>query len=80
LTSLPPTGSSIDRGVGDAAANQLDLLLLDQVGDVLLAAGGEVVEDAHLVAFFDERVCEIGADETCAAGHEIMRHTRVLLS
>ncbi len=36
--------------------DQLDLLLLDELGDVLLAPGGEVVEDAHPLARADERV------------------------
>ena len=59
---------------------QLDLLLLDELGDVLLAAGGEVVEDADLLAALDERVRQIGADEAGAAGDEVMGHDRVLLS
>ena len=38
--------------------------------EVLALAGGEVVEDGHLVAALDERVDEVRADEAGAAGDE----------
>src|SRR5207248_3115921 len=40
--------------------------------EVWLAPGGEVVDDDHCVARLDERVGDMRADETCAAGHEYL--------
>ena len=40
------------------------------VGQVLALAGGEVVDDRHLVAALDQRVDEVRADEAGAAGDE----------
>ena len=38
--------------------------------DVLAAAGGQVVDDGHVVAARDERVDEMGADEARSTGDD----------
>ena len=38
--------------------------------EVLALAGGEVVDDGHLVAAIEERVDEVGADEAGSAGDQ----------
>src|ERR1017187_6513649 len=40
---------------------------LEQVLDVLSAAGAEVVKDDYAVATLDQRVCEVAAEESSAA-------------
>ena len=47
-----------------------DLDVVGDVGEVLAAAGGEVVEHAHPVAAREQRAHEVRADEAGAAGDE----------
>ena len=42
--------------------------------EVGAASGGEVVEDADVVAALEQRLDEVRADEACAAGDEDLRH------
>ena len=37
---------------------------------ILPPAGGEIVDNHHVMAFFDETVDEMGSYESCAAGDE----------
>src|SRR6185436_838758 len=53
-------------GVDDDAEARVAL----DVPDVVEAAGGKVVEHDDVVAAGQERVCEMGADESTTAGDE----------
>ena len=44
----------------------------ERVLEVLPLAGGEVVDDGHLVAALEQRVDEVRSDETGAAGDECL--------
>ena len=48
----------------------IDLVEARPLGEVLALAGGEVVDDGHLVAAGDEGVDDVGADEAGSACHE----------
>src|SRR5690606_2982291 len=56
--------------VGDVVSDQLEVGLLEQVGDVELLAGEEVVDADDVVAFVDEAGAEVRANEAGAAGDE----------
>jgi hypothetical protein len=60
----------VDGGlVGDGAADELEAGALAEGGDVVEAAGGEVVEDGDAGAgLAEEALGEVGADEAGAAG------------
>ena len=63
---------ALDRGeVGDVGGDQPGALG-HGVGDVLPAAGREVVDDRHLVAARDQRVDEVRADESGAAADQCL--------
>src|SRR5579862_208050 len=64
-----------DRVVHALVATQLPLDDLDvEPGEVLAAAGREVVEHAHVVAALEQAPDEVGADEAAAAGDEDTHH------
>src|SRR5262249_10462891 len=65
-------------GKGDAALEEGDVSA--EGGDVFALSGGEVVEDADLVARVQKAGDQVGADETGAAGHETGFHGGVLVS
>src|SRR5207247_10733761 len=61
----------LDQGlVGDRALDEAQPGVPQDGLEVLGPAGGEVVEDDHLVPLAQERLGEVGADEAGAAGHE----------
>jgi hypothetical protein len=39
---------------------------------------GEIIEDSDIVAFFDQMVNEVAADETGAARNEDLSHTKTV--
>ena len=49
----------------------------ERAGEVRLAAAGEVVDDRHRIAAREQRVDEMRADETGAAGDERLHAARV---
>ncbi len=53
-----------DRGVQHAVDHEMEVGVVGEVGDVLQAAGREVVDDEHLVAVGEKKVGEVRADET----------------
>ena len=56
-------------GLGDVVAHQFETVVADEVAEVLFVAGEEVVEADHFVAFFEQCVAEVGAQESCGSGH-----------
>ena len=64
---MPLTTLRRDQRIGEIALDELDA-----VAQVVLVAGGEIVDDAHAVAARDERFGNVRADEAGAAGNEIV--------
>ncbi len=68
----------------DVVADQLEARMAEEVLDVLLAPGLEVVHAHHFVAALDEPVTEMRAEEAGAAGDQVasaemdLRHGRSL--
>ena len=58
--------------VGKVAKTQLDPLA--RRGQIIEAAGPEIVDDAHAIAARDQRVHQVRADEAGAAGDERNGH------
>ncbi len=50
--------------------HQLEARMVEQVLDVALGAGEEVVDAQDVMALLDEPVAQVAAQETGAAGHE----------
>ena len=61
LVELPP------EGLGDVVQHERELRLAEEVVDVGLRAGEEVVERRHLVAVRQEAAAEMGAEEAGTA-------------
>ena len=62
-----------DGGVDALVRSQVtfdDLDVTSDVGEILPAPGGEVVEDSHVVTAREESAHEVGADETPTTRHE----------
>jgi hypothetical protein len=55
---------------GDVVAHQLEARVVEQVGDVGLGAGEEVVGTEHVVALGQQAVAQVAAQEAGAAGDE----------
>src|SRR5262249_61821772 len=72
----PVQGLPEGGGGGDVAGEGRERV--GEAGEVLPAAGREVVEDAHALAPFDEGAREVRADEAGSAGDEVGRHERLL--
>jgi hypothetical protein len=53
---------------GDVVAHQLEVRVAEQVDDVVLGAGEEVVHAEHVVAVGDQALAEVRAEEAGAAG------------
>jgi hypothetical protein len=58
------------EGVADVVADEFEAFVVEEVLDVALAAGEEVVEADDFVAFVEEAFAEVGAEESGAAGDE----------
>ena len=54
--------------IGNIVENETETLVAGQVGDVIAAAGDEVVHGDDAVAIREQAITEMRADETCAAG------------
>ena len=61
-------GGRQGRRVGGVAFEQLDPFVVQ--GQVVALAGGQVVQHTHAVAARQQRVGQVGADETGAAGDQ----------
>ncbi len=59
-----------EERLGHVVPEDLELLVIEQVLDVLSAAGEEVVQADDMVALCEEPFAEVGADEAGAAGYE----------
>jgi hypothetical protein len=55
---------------GDVVAHQLEIRVVEEMGDVVLGAGEEVVETDDVVAFGEQTLAEMAAEEAGAAGDE----------
>jgi hypothetical protein len=55
---------------GHVVAHQLEVRAFQQMGDVVLGPGEEVVETNHVVAFGEQTLAEVAAEEAGAAGNE----------
>ncbi len=51
-------------------AHQLEIRVVEEMGDVVLGAGEEVVETDDVVAFSEQALAEMAAEEAGAAGDE----------
>ena len=53
------------------------------MGDIGGRSGGEVIQDADVVATGDQGICQVGADKTCTTGdkyaHEVSLRVEVIL-
>jgi hypothetical protein len=58
--------------IGQVPLDQLDLR---QMREVLALSGDKTVDDADARAAANELFCQMGTDETGAAGHEIVSHS-----
>ena len=56
--------------VDDVVADELEVAPAEQMGDVRLLAGEEVVDADHVVAGVDESLAEVAAEEAGPAGNE----------
>ena len=54
----------------DVVAHRFEIGLAQKRGDVVLAAGKVIVHAKHVVAFGDQALAEMRAEEAGAAGHE----------
>ena len=54
----------------DVVADQFEVRLAQQVGDVRLLAGEEVVQADHVVAFVDQPLAEVRAEKAGPAGDQ----------
>ncbi len=59
---------------GDVVAHQLEIRLVQQLQQVVLAAGEVVVDAQHVVAAPDQAVAQVRAEETRTAGHQHFSH------
>ena len=55
---------------GDVVAHQLEMRIAQQMRDVVLAAGEEVVDAQHVVAVAQQALAQMRAEEAGAAGHQ----------
>jgi hypothetical protein len=55
---------------GDVVAHQLEAGVVEQVRDVVLGAGEEVVDTEHVVPFGQQAVAQVAAQKAGAAGDE----------
>jgi hypothetical protein len=71
---------SVDGAAGDILLGEIafDEFHAGDVREILTLAGHQVVDDANAFAAADELFCQMGADETGAAGHEIVGHVSVV--
>ena len=58
------------EGEGDVVAHQLEVGVVEQVGDVVLGAGEEVIDADDVMAVGEEAFAEVTAQEAGAAGDE----------
>ena len=66
-----------DRQAGDdVVLDEREARSLEEVGDLVAAAGGEVVDGDDLVAGAPEGPAHVPADEPGAARHDRPRHQR----
>ena len=56
--------------VGDVVADEGEVFVAAEVGDVFGFAGDEVIHADDLVAFFEEEIAEVGTEESGSAGDE----------
>ena len=54
----------------DVVADQLEVWTVQQVTDVRLLAGEEVVQAEDVVSLFDQALAEVRAEEPGPAGHQ----------
>lgn len=67
--SLATGRSAFDQfGIGDIAFDQLQTRVVHL--QVAALAGRQVVEDAHRIAFFQQRIAEVGTNEAGTAGDQ----------
>ena len=55
---------------GHIVADQFEFRVVQQMADVPLAAGVEIIDADHVVAFFEQPFAEMGAEKAAAAGHQ----------
>ena len=55
------------KRLGDVVAHQLKIRIVDQVQNVGLASGKEVIQAENFVSLFQETLAEMGADKTSPA-------------
>ncbi len=58
------------KGEGDVVAHQLEVGVVEQVGDVVLGAGEEVINADDVMAVGEEAFAQVAAQEAGAAGDE----------
>jgi hypothetical protein len=58
------------EGVADVVADEFEAFVVEEVLDVALSAGEEVVEADDFVAFVEEAFAEVGTEEAGSAGDE----------
>lgn len=56
--------------VTDIAGDQSEARVVQERRDILVLTGGKVVETGYLAALFQQRLDQIGADETGSAGDQ----------
>ena len=60
-----------DQGFNEGLVSDIALVdfeLVFDVGDIGGRSGGEVIQDADVVATGDQGICQVGADKTCTTG------------
>jgi len=63
----------IDR-LGNIVADELEVGMADQMADIVLVAGKEIVQTQNVVTLGKEPVAEVGAQKTRAAGDQYSFH------
>ena len=66
---------SLDQPIHDAVVanrfvDELEVGMIDQVGNVVQAAGRQIVDDDDVLALRQQRLGQMTADEARAAGNE----------
>ena len=70
------TGEIVDlvdlklKRIDHVVTHEFETRMLEQMRDVLLSAGKEIIDDRHLMAFGDEPIAKMGTKKAGAAGDE----------
>ena len=69
--AINAANSIVDHvAVQNRPKNELDIRVACEVTNVLVAAGGQIIQDEHFVAIGDEFIHQVRADEPGTAGDE----------